>query len=388
MDYNIESLIAKVDRGRLKQLTLDFVKIPSPTLHEKEFSEYYADLLKSMGIDVELDYEFPNSPSVIARIKGHEPGPTIQFDGHTDTIPTVHPEPYCEGDIIYGRGTADMKSSLAAIAEMARVFVESSAQFKGEILITVHGLHEAPWGKNETLRSLIEKKIFGDAAVVGELGGTFLPIVGKGLTIFEFIITREGPVLHETMVSPDIVNPIWAGHRLLEILRDKVAPLTQEFYEYVGPDSLFIGIFESGDFYNRVTQKCRIVGTRRHTPKRTVDDVRSELEAVAQQMQQEMKVKVVLNLQRMEEAFQLSKDEKIVKAIRQAYLEVTGKDLPYGGTSTIANGTHLLQWAKVPSVCHAVNSTTAHADLEFVHLEDIVRATEVYIATAVNFLNY
>jgi len=388
MDYNIESFIAKVDRGRLKQLTLDFVKIPSPTLHEKVFSEYYADLLRSMKIDVELDYQFPDSPSVIARIKGQKPGPTIQFDGHTDTIPTVHPEPCCEGDIIYGRGTADMKSSLAAIAEMARVFVESSAKFKGEILITVHGLHEAPWGKNETLHSLIEKKIFGDAAVVGELGGTFLPIVGKGLTIFEFIITREGPVLHETMVSPDIVNPIWAGHRLLEILRNKVAPLTQEFYEYVGPDSLFIGIFESGDFYNRVTQKCRIVGTRRHTPKRTVNDVRNELESVAQQIQQEMNVKVVLNLQRREEAFQLSKDEKIVKAIRKAYLGVTGKELPYGGTSTIANGTHLIQWAKVPSVCHAVNSTTAHADLEFVHLEDIVRATKVYIATALNFLNY
>ena len=388
MDYNNESLMAKVESERLKQLTIDFVKIPSPTLQEKEFSEYYADLLISMGIDVELDYEFPNSPSVIARIKGKEPGPTIQFDGHTDTIPTVHPEPYCEGDIIYGRGTADMKSSLAAMAEMARIFVASPEKFKGEILITVHGLHEAPWGKNETLRSLIEKKIFGDAAVVGELGGTFLPIVGKGLTIFEFIITREGPVLHETMVSSDVVNPIWAGHRLLEILRDRVAPLTQEYYEYVGPDSLFIGIFEGGDFYNRVTQKCRIVGTRRHTPKRTMDDVRNELEAVVQQIQQEMNVKVVLNLQRMEEAFQLSKDEKIVKAIRKAYVEVTGKELPYGGTSTIANGTHLIQWASVPSVCHAVDSTTAHADLEFVHLEDIVRATRVYIATALNFLNH
>ncbi|MBC8232155.1 M20/M25/M40 family metallo-hydrolase [bacterium] len=385
MDYNTESLIAKVDRERLKQLTLDFVKIPSPTLHEKEFSEYYADLLRSMGIDVELDYEFPDSPSVIARIKGQEPGPTIQFDGHTDTIPTVHPEPYCEGDTIYGRGTADMKSSLAAIAEMARVFVESSAKFKGEILITAHGLHEAPWGENETLRSLIDKKIFGDATVVGELGGTFLPIVGKGLTIFEFIITREGPVLHETMIGTDVVNPIWAGHRLLEVLRDGVEQLTHEPYEYVGPDSLFIGIFEGGDFYNRVTQKCRIVGTRRHTPKRTVADVRNELESAVQQIEQEMNVKVTLNLQRMEEAFQLSQNEKIVRAIRKAYLEVTGNELPYGGTSTIANGTHLIQWASVPSVCHAVDSTTAHADLEFVHLEDIVRATRVYIATALNF---
>ena len=74
-----------------------------------------------------------------------------------------------------------MKSSLAAIVEMARVFVEYSAKFKGEILITAHGLHEAPWGKNETLRSLIDQKIFGDAAVVGELGGTFLPIMRTGL---------------------------------------------------------------------------------------------------------------------------------------------------------------------------------------------------------------
>ena len=278
-----------------------------------------------------------------------------------------------------------MKSSLAAIAEMARILVESSAKFRGEILITVHGLHEAPWGKNETLRSLIDKKIFGDAAVVCELGGTFLPIVGKGMTFFEFIITREGPVLHDTMVTPDVVNPIWAGHRLLEILRDKVAPLTQEPYEYVGPDSLFIGIFESGDFYNRVTQKCRIVGTRRHTPKRTMHDVRSELESAAQQVEQEMNVKVNLELQRMEEAFRLARDEKIVKVIRKAYLEVTGNELPFGGTPTIANGTHLIQWASVPAVCHAVDSTTAHADLEFVHLDDIVRATKVYIATALNF---
>jgi acetylornithine deacetylase/succinyl-diaminopimelate desuccinylase-like protein len=172
------------------------------------------------------------------------------------------------------------------------------------------------------------------------------------------------------------------------VLRNKVAPLTQEFYEYVGPDSLFIGIFEGGDFYNRVTQKCRIVGTRRHTPKRTVNDVRSELESAARQVEKEMNVKVTLNIQRMEEAFQLSKDEKIVKAIRQAYSEVTGNELPFGGTPTIANGTHLIQWASIPAVSHAVDSTTAHADLEFVHLEDIVRATRVYIATALNFFRY
>ena len=64
------TLAEQVDPQRITQLTLDMVRIPSPPGEERAVSEFYADVLRDAGLEVELDYEFPSSPSVVAWLRG------------------------------------------------------------------------------------------------------------------------------------------------------------------------------------------------------------------------------------------------------------------------------------------------------------------------------
>ncbi len=386
METNYSGVVDLVDAERVKKLAFDFVKIPSPTGNEKKFAEFYAEVLRTIGLDVSIDYEFSSSPSVIAKLRGNKTEPTIQFDGHLDHIPVEHPSPEIKDDIIYGRGIADMKSGLAAMAEAARVIKEFGSPLNGTIMLTAHGLHEAPLGHNETLESLIKKNIYGDACVVCELTSNFVPLVGKGMIIFEFDITRSGRVLHETE-APDEVNPILAGQKLIELLRKNVDKVGgQNYSTKKKAETIFFGIFESGDFYNRIPGKCRIVGTRRFSPGRVFQDVEDEFCGIIRKVESSSDIETRVNLSRIALPFKVDRNEKIVTSLRSAYEYVVRDKLPLGEINTAGNAPWFINMANIPAVYHAVDQSTAHSDLEYVKVSDIVRAAKVYALTALNYL--
>ena len=72
-------------------------------------------------MDVEfLDDVFPATPTVVARLDGGEPGPTVVLYAHLDTVPIPHDPPRIEGDRVYGRGSADMKGAAVSALEAAQ----------------------------------------------------------------------------------------------------------------------------------------------------------------------------------------------------------------------------------------------------------------------------
>ena len=149
--------MTEVDAGRLRDLTLELVEVESPTGDTAEVARLYAERLEQIGLDVEvLDSVFPKTPIVIGRLRGDRPGPTVVLNGHLDVVPIPHDPPRVEGDLIYGRGSADMKGACACAAEAARVLSESGS-FAGELVIVAIGLHEAPGGRGEDLTWLLDR---------------------------------------------------------------------------------------------------------------------------------------------------------------------------------------------------------------------------------------
>lgn len=387
MSQDLASAMKLVEAERLKALSYEFLKIPSLTGQEKEFGEHYARHLKNIGMEVEIDRELPDSPSVIGRLSGTMgAGPTLQFDGHTDVIHIPHSPPELKGDVIYGRGSSDMKSSLAAYAEVARILKELGNPFKGTLMITAHGLHESPVGHGEALESLLKRGIHGDACVVGEVADDFVPVVGKGQTTFEYNISRDGDPVHETWAKPGTVNPLDAGYELLKLFEEKRAEIKEDVMEYVGSESIFVGIFQGGDFFNRVPTTCKIMGTRRFSTKRTEEEIDRELGEMADKVAEKTGAGVELKTVRTAEAFIMEKDDPIVTSLRGSYQIATGKELPLGGVSIVGDGSKFINIAGIPTVYHGIDGSTAHSDLEYIHLDDFVRATKVYLGTALNFL--
>lgn len=108
---------------------------------EGKVAQVVEEVMNDFGFDkVEVD-KYGN---VVGTINGKEEGPTQLYDAHIDTVPVPDPskwshDPFgaeiAEGKI-FGRGTSDMKGSLAAMLVAAKHFIAATDRnFKGKICI-------------------------------------------------------------------------------------------------------------------------------------------------------------------------------------------------------------------------------------------------------------
>jgi acetylornithine deacetylase/succinyl-diaminopimelate desuccinylase-like protein len=373
-----------VDADRLRNLTLELVEVESPTGDTAEVARLYGRRLEEIGLEVELlDERFPATPIVLGRLKGDRPGPTIVLNGHLDTVPIPHEPPHIasnEGrETIYGRGTADMKGALACAAEAARV-VSASGSFPGELVIVAIGMHEAPGGRGEDLTYLLGEHGFrADLGVVCELGGPTLPVAHSGCATFEITIRRAGEVTHELRTDAGTPNPILVAARVIEAIRARAEELAAVEHEWVGAETYFIGEVHGGDFYNRHPTECRLVGTRRWMPENTVAAVEEEFSGLLEPIAAASGCTVDLDLRLVRGAYEIDPEHPLAVALRQAYGDVTGEELPLSGGKVVADGAVFRQ-AGIPTVYHGPVGTGAHGDVETVDVPELVRATQVYVA--------
>jgi acetylornithine deacetylase/succinyl-diaminopimelate desuccinylase-like protein len=366
-----------VDENRLRDLTLELVEVESPTGDTAEVARLYAKRLEEIGMDVELLGDvFPATPIVVGRLRGAEPGPTIVLNGHLDTVPIPHAPPRVENGSVYGRGSADMKGACAAAAEAVRVFAQTP--FKGEIVIVAIGLHEAPGGRGEDLTHLLANGFHADMAVVCELSGHDVVVAHMGQATAEITISRPGMPTHELQTPPETPHPLHAAARLLDAISARNEELARDSHPWVGSETYFVGEVHGGDFYNRFPATCRVVGTRRWTPGNTLEAVEAEYRELLDRVAAETGCDFELELKLVRGAYEIDEAHPLLQALQASYDEVTGKTLEATGVKVVADGA-LFAAAGIPTVYHGPVGSGAHADVEYVTVDELVRAANVYV---------
>ena len=106
------------------------------------------------------------------------PGPTVVFAGHTDVVPTGpleqwHSDPFVpthRDARLYGRGAADMKTSVAAMVVAAEEFVRAQPSHAGAVALLVTSDEEGPSvdGTVRVVEVLKERGERLDCCIVGE----------------------------------------------------------------------------------------------------------------------------------------------------------------------------------------------------------------------------
>ena len=380
-------LQAQIDPARLQQLALELVSIPSPTGDSRRAAEWYADQLRALGLAVEWNEELPESPSVVAYVEGSQPGPTLELAGHLDHIPVPHDPPVIRDGLLYGRGAADMKGGLAAALEVARVLTTVRERLQGRLMVCAYGYHEAPLGRGQNLLPLLARGIVGDAVINVEGPADAVAVIGKGMSTFEILIEREGEPVHEVAAPRDLPHPLLVGLDVANALRawDDELKRGPEI-PYLGPESLFIGQFESGDFYNRVPTRCRIVGTRRYAPGVRFPQVEAEFQARLDPLRHRTAATIRLDLVKTKDGFQVSEDEPLVRLLQEAHLKVTGRALPACGFTAVGDVSNFVNEGGVPAVYYGCGLERGHATPEYVSLANIEQVTRVLVATAERYL--
>jgi acetylornithine deacetylase/succinyl-diaminopimelate desuccinylase-like protein len=234
--------------------------------------------------------------------------------------------------------------------------------------------------------ALFRKGIVGDAAIIAEGPSHEMVIAGKGLCVFDIAFNRDGEPVHEVFWRDQVPNPIMGGHRFVELLEARARDWVLHPDPLLGPETYFVGVVQSGDYYNRIPTSCRLEGTRRYPAERSLDDVAAELRTIVRQVEHETGLRAELKLSPSGQGFRLDADAPIVRVVRQAYRETLNRELPLAGMSLIGNASQFNTIAHVPTVYHGVDQATAHSGFERVALEDIARTARVLVRSIVHYL--
>jgi acetylornithine deacetylase/succinyl-diaminopimelate desuccinylase-like protein len=368
---------------RLRDLTLELVEIASPTGDTSAVARRYAARLHEIGLEVEvLDERFPATPIVIGRLRGGEPGPTVVFNGHLDTVPIPHAPPRLEDGRVWGRGSADMKGPVAAATEAVRIVAESGRAFPGELVLVAIGLHEAPRGRGEDLTWLVAETGFtADYAIVCELAGDRLVAAHMGQATVELEIRREGMPTHELQTPAGTPNPILVAGRVIEAVRTRNEELAATEHPWVGAETSFLGEVHGGDFYNRHPASCRLVGTTRWAPGNTLAAVRADYDARLAPIAAESGCTIDVRLELVRDAYSIDPEHPLALALRAGYEEVTGEPLETTGVKVVADAAIFQAVGGIPTVYHGPRGEGAHADVESVAIDELVRSARIYLAT-------
>ncbi len=179
-----------IDGERLRERLVDLVRIPSVTGDEEAAIRRIADWLSAAGAEVDywydgigklvVDPDYPGHeierawvPVVAGLIRGPRPGPTIVLTGHVDVVPPGDyaqwtRDPFAgaiDGDKLYGRGAADMKSGVIAALEAFEAFASGPRDFPGRVVFVA-----VPAEEDSGLGTLaaIRRGWTADAAIVTE----------------------------------------------------------------------------------------------------------------------------------------------------------------------------------------------------------------------------
>ena len=167
---------------RTLQLTEQLIALPSVTPNDGGCQDLLAVRLQPLGFVCESIVSGPTDFRVTNLWAKREAAPDARllvFAGHTDVVPTGPVEqwrsdpflPTHRGGLLYGRGAADMKTSIAAFVVAVEEFLAASPQAKLNIALLLTSDEEGPANKDGTVvvcQRLQERGERLDYCIVGE----------------------------------------------------------------------------------------------------------------------------------------------------------------------------------------------------------------------------
>lgn len=378
-----------VRADRVVKDTFDLVTIPSPTGNTMNVAKRYQEMLREAGFQVER-YDFiPDNPTLVATFGDESIGNTLLFSGHMDVIPVENEAPAIRDGKIYGRGTCDMKGSLACILEALRVIKETGSQLKGRIMVVANSLHESPGGRGEDLYIMAEKlrseeRI--DAAVVME-GATYDCTVAQfGSATFLITISREGEPSHQLYTPPGTPHPISIASEVVSELDRLNAGLEKEWIDDIGYESYFVGRVTSGQFFNQLPNKAVLEGVRRYGPTKKFEQIEQEFRELLDGIAKKYDVHIELDLQKVRDGYKVAKDSPIVTSLVNAVRDVRQIDCPLVGRKLVTDAGIFANNVGIPTVCYGPDAKSAHSVAEFVTIDELELTTKVYVQLIDNFV--
>ncbi len=389
-----------VDEAGLIQFTRDLVRIRSvhePELGraEAEAAELVAAKMREFGWQPKITEVAPGRPNVIAVVDGGGgQGPTLAFEGHTDVVTegdldswTV--DPYgaeLRNGRIYGRGSADMKSGVAAMIYAVRA-LEQAGPFPGRVKVCVLVDEEGMMlGAKHFSASDAARGI--DGAIVCEPEEGEICVAAKGA--IRLRVDLSGKMAHGAMPQ-HARNPIATAGSLVVTLAEyqRQVQATIGNHEHLGLPYLTPTVLDAGsaDQMNVIPAVASVYIDVRTVPAIDHDALITDVTKLAEAAGTVYGVDATVSVVDDRPSVEVRADHPVVTALAAAHEAVTGEPARYGGVPGATDGTILTRDAGIPTVVYGPGGKwIAHQADEFVEVDDVIRCAHIYAFAADNFL--
>ncbi|HWA13340.1 MAG TPA: succinyl-diaminopimelate desuccinylase [Burkholderiales bacterium] len=269
------------------ELTRDLISRSSVTPNDAGCQEILRQRLVRAGFEVEA-MPFGDVDNLWAR-RG-KAAPLVCFAGHTDVVPTGPLEqwqsdpfvPEVRDGVLYGRGAADMKSSIAAFVTAVERFVTAHPGHPGSIALLITSDEEgiAVNGTAKVVEALearaegIDFCIVGEPSCVSRLGDTMKN--GRRGSLSGELLVRgvQGHIAYPQLAR----NPI---HQFGPALAELAAAEWDRGNEYFPPTTWQVSNIRAGTGANNVIPgELRVSFNFRFSTASTVESLKSRVHAI------------------------------------------------------------------------------------------------------------
>jgi acetylornithine deacetylase/succinyl-diaminopimelate desuccinylase-like protein len=345
---------------------------------EMVIARFVAEWCERAGLETTLSELRPGRANVVAVARGSGGGRMLMLNAHMDTVGvagmTFPFEPRLDGGRLYGRGSYDMKGSLAAC--MLATAEACGHGFAGDVILTAVADEEFASVGTEAVAATIR----ADAAIVTEPTELQLAVAHRGFVHLE--VEVQGRAAHGSRPHLGIDAIAKMGRVLVGIEELDRRLRANPTHPYVGSGSLHASLIEGGQEFSSYPARCLLQAERRTIPGETVELVERELrEIITRAGEGDPDFSAEFRAPISREAFEVAEDAEIVQAVRRQATAVLGSEPETVGVSFWADSA-LLAEAGIPTVLFGPLGEGAHAEVEWVDVASLEQCVEIYAGVA------
>ncbi|CAL5874767.1 uncharacterized protein PFLUO_LOCUS9069 [Penicillium psychrofluorescens] len=391
-DYQIPRDVSIDDAVSLTK-TLTCIDSSNPTLSvadgagETQIVNYLASWFAHRDIEYHKIESVAGRPSIVGIIRGSGGGKSLMFNGHVDTVSlsSYEKDPLSgsigmkeEKEVVFGRGSLDMKGGLAAALAAMSAIKASGRVSRGDVIVAaVADEEDASQGTQDVLAAGWR----ADAAIVAEPTMGAIATAHKGFLWVEVDIlgiAAHGSKPHEG--EDAILHSGWFLRALEQYQRNLPVDDT------LGQASLHCGLIRGGDEPSSYPGKCSITVEFRTIPCQTEELILRDMNVLLSDISKEdarfryAEPRVTLS----RPTQKLATDHPLVEKTAACASTILGTRPAIQSVSFWCDAA-LLSQAGIPSIVYGPTGAGLHSKEEWVEVDSLRQMERVYLEVVRQF---
>ncbi len=361
-----------VNRDRLLEKFMDMVRIPSPSLDERDMANYLKAVLTDMGLEVYEDdagNKYKGSSGNIIGILRAPGKKRVLFSAHMDTVmPCKGVNPIVENGIVKSDGRTvlggDDKIGIAAILEMLSIIIENCIEHP-EIVVVFSIAEEIGLLGAKALD--LDRLGEIDYGVVLDADGKPGTVVVKAPYAAKGKLEIVGRAAHAGIEPENGINALYvAAHAISQLKIGRVDEDT----------TCNIGIVKGGSVVNMVMPSVFMAYEARSFKEEKLESLLADTIRIFEETAKKFEAKFTKKLERSYDGFDIDLNSKIMGVFIKACKNIGLTYLPEScGGGSDAN----IYGKKFPCINLGIGMSKVHTKEEYVEIEDIINCTRLLL---------